>query len=502
MDGAVGAGTLQDFLDSGTQQGASVTSQMPGPQEQSVPEDPRSQWTRSDWGWDDRDWHSWSWSWHARPWGTSWYGEATAGSGRDTTADAREGRQQTSGPASSDAAGTAAVTSTLEEVPSDPWAIAAQNRQSQTQHWDQHDGWRWSNWDTWRNQQWDWRSGSSWNQSDTYTKPDLADPPSWPGWSHRRQWVLAIRRWNKHTDVPLRRRAERVLRGLGWEMQIDFEHLSETILESPEYLDAILQIIDSKAGVREDDEKRKSFKAVMSDNVRKKDETLAQYAVRRQRDFTRAAEFGVQIPPELKASMLREGAALSEQNMQNLTTLVGAAEHDPEVICRALGRMDVRMDRLVGFAEDDHSSFAEFAQEELSESDEEDEEALLAEMDGLNLMEDQIHEVFAVLENRKRTWKENKMFKANLRKNRGSFVKTEVGSTAPKGPSGSHPGGSGHRDRKSKMNREQLKKITRCKRCHKKGHWAEDCTLPPGGAKIQGFVYTGSSGVVSASAFS
>ena len=113
-------------------------------------------------------------------------------------------------------------------------------------------------------------------------KPDLADPPAWPGWSHRRQWVLAIRRWNKHTDVPLRRRAERVLRGLGWEMQVDFEHLPESILESAEYLEEILRIIDNKAGVREDDEKRKSFKAVMSDNYRKKDETLAQFAVRRQ----------------------------------------------------------------------------------------------------------------------------------------------------------------------------------------------------------------------------
>ena len=117
--------------------------------------------------------------------------------------------------------------------------------------------------------------------------------------------------------------------------------------------------------------------------------------------------------------MLKEGAALSEQNLQNLTTLVGSAEHDPDMVCRALGRMDVRTDRLVGFADDGQPSFAEFSQEDFSETEDEDEEALLAEMDGLNLMEDQIHEVFAVLENRKRTWKENKLYKANLRKNRG-----------------------------------------------------------------------------------
>ena len=505
-DGAVGAGTLQDFLDGGGEQlRASDTFSVPGSREQSAPEEPGGQWSRSEWDWSNRGWQSWSWSWYPRPWGTSWYGEASASSERDTTAHAREDHRMSSGPAPSGAAGTTAeVMSTPVESELEFWAAAAQASQDRDWSWHGHDGWRWQSWNDWHGRQWDWRSGSSWNNADPFVKPDLADPPAWPGWSHRRQWVLAIRRWNKHTDVPLRRRAERVLRGLGWEMQVDFEHLPESLLESAEYLEEILRIIDNKAGVREDDEKRKSFKAVMSDNYRKKDETLAQFAVRRQRDFTRAAEFGVHIPPELKASMLKEGAALSEQNLQNLTTLVGSAEHDPDMVCRALGRMDVRTDKLVGFADDGQPSFAEFSQEDFSETEDEDEEALLAEMDGLNLMEDQIHEVFAVLENRKRTWKENKLYKANLRKSRGSFVKTEGGSAAPKAPFSSGSGGAGQKgagrgERRLKMNKEQLKKITRCKRCNKKGHWAEDCHLPPNGPKIQGFVYTGSSGVAASS---
>ena len=86
-------------------------------------------------------------------------------------------------------------------------------------------------------------------------------------------------------------------------------------------------------------------------------------------------------------------------------------------------------------------------------------------------------------------------------------MKTEGGSAAPKAPFSSGSGGAGQKgagrgERRLKMNKEQLKKITRCKRCNKKGHWAEDCHLPPNGPKIQGFVYTGSSGVAASSAAS
>ncbi len=289
-------------------------------------------------------------------------------------------------------------------------------------------------------------------------------------------------------------------------MQSDFEHISEGTLASCEYLEAILKVIDTKAGVREDDEKRRAFKAVMSENVKKKDETLAQYAVRRQREFSRASDFGVNLPAELRAAMLREGALLTEQNMQNLTTLVGGNDYDPEAVCRALGRMDVRADRLIGYVAEENQSYLEMNPDDPSESDEEDEEVILAELDNMSLFEDQVHEVFAVLEARKRTWKENKIYKANLRKDRGSFTKTEAGSTAPRVAHGGPPGMAHRRDKKMKLNRDQLKKVTRCRRCHKKGHWAEDCTMPPpsnpaSGPKMTGFVYSGSSSSGPTSAF-
>lgn len=287
------------------------------------------------------------------------------------------------------------------------------------QPWDDssYSGWRWSWNGPWSWHDGAWRGGGSWHDTPP-PKPDYSDPPGWPGWSHRRQWTVALRRWHKSTDLPMHRRAEKVLRSFGWEMQADFEHISEATLASSDYIEAILKVIDNKAGVREDDEKRRAFKAVMSENNKRKDETLAQYAVRRQREFRKASDFGVSIPAELQASMLREGALLSEQNLQNLTTLVGNSEYDPEAICRALGRMDVRSDRLVGYVTEENETFLELGKSEPSES-EEDEEVILAELDNMSLYEDQVHEVYAVLEARKRTWKENKIYKANLKKDRG-----------------------------------------------------------------------------------
>ena len=54
---------------------------------------------------------------------------------------------------------------------------------------------------------------------------------------------------------------------------------------------------------------------------------------------------------------------------------------------------------------------------------------------------------------------------------------------------------------KPKVSREQLKKISRCHLCGKRGHWAEDCrqqggkpTANEGGNKMSGFCYLGSGG--------
>ena len=294
---------------------------------------------------------------------------------------------------------------------------------------------------------------------------------------------------------------------LGWELAPEFEHLSEQELSNAGYLELILGVLDAKAGVRDDDERRQAFRAVMAENSRRRDESLMQFALRRQRDFQRAAAHNFLLPSELRAAMLREGAGLSEQNLQNLSALLVGKDSDPDAMARALGRLDVRTDRLVGFADDEGSStWLEEHEGEAPDDDEQElsEEEILEELDSLDLSEDQVCEVFAVLGNhggfrRKRSWKENKAFKAEVRKDRGSFVKGD--DAPPKGHSGGtpgfrdhprgqgqHSGGRGGFRGRDRLSREQLKKISKCNACGKKGHWAAECPQKHG---MSGFVYIG-----------
>ena len=91
-------------------------------------------------------------------------------------------------------------------------------------------------------------------------------------------------------------------------MQVDFEHLTEADLLEPTYLESILRVMNLKAGVRDDDKKRQAFKDVIHGAARKKDENLGQFATRRLRDFTKAATYGIVLPPEFRVSLMKEGA--------------------------------------------------------------------------------------------------------------------------------------------------------------------------------------------------
>ncbi|CAE7202644.1 unnamed protein product [Symbiodinium sp. CCMP2456] len=345
-------------------------------------------------------------------------------------------------------------------------------------------------------------------------KGEFSDPPAWPGWQYRRQWVTAVRRWNKASDIPVGRRAERVLRVLGWEMATEFEHLSESQLAAHDYLERIVGVIEMKAGAREDDDRRACFKAVLHDNGRRRDESLGQFANRRLRDFTRASSYGIQLPNEFKAALLREGAGLSEQGLQNLTALTQGQDHDIDKLAHTLARMDVRSDRISGFVQSGErgtesslmaGDFFEDQDDENEPNDEDDgssleDEEVLCELSDMNFTEEQAALVFAIMENRpprpRRTWKENKKFKQDIRKDRRGFVKgdNEVRGAAPR--AASRPTNRGG------ISREQLKKISRCNNCGRRGHWAEDCrqgggnprpTATDGGDKMSGFCYLGGS---------
>ena len=334
-------------------------------------------------------------------------------------------------------------------------------------------------------------------------KGEFSDPPAWPGWQYRRQWVAAVRRWDKVSDIPVGRRAERVLRTLGWEMATEFEHLTEVQLAAPNYLDKIIEVIEMKAGAREDDDRRAAFRAVLHDNGRRKDETMGQYANRRLRDFTRASSFGIQLPSEFRAALLREGAGLNEQGLQNLTALMQGQDHDVDKLAHTLARLDVRHDRISGFSYEGidrgrhHPTAGDFyedvgaGEDDYDESDSPDDMEILEELSDMNFTENRAPR-------HRRTWKENKKFKAELRKDRKGFTKGgtyEGRGDAPRNPS--RPPGGRHG-----ISCEQLKKVSRCNLCGRRGHWAEDCrqgtgqgrpASGDGAAKVSGFCYLGGS---------
>ncbi|CAE7227097.1 GIP, partial [Symbiodinium sp. CCMP2456] len=293
-------------------------------------------------------------------------------------------------------------------------------------------------------------------------------------------------------------------------MQSSFDHLTEVQLSSTTYLDDILSVLELKAGVREDDERRHAFKTIMYDGGRKKDESLGQYAMRRLRDYNQAATHGINIPAEFKASMLREGANISEQTQQNLTTLAAS-----------LARLDVRADRLSGFVYSSQGQDASYLAAEANDAAAEDEddgsdsgeeelenaEQFYAELADLDMDEEQMGWVLATLDGRgfhkRRSWKENKKFKAEARKDRGSFVKGHAAAEAPRGQFGGAPGqkASFFKPRgpakRGRMSVDELKKVTKCRLCHKRGHWSAECPTHRGGtgpenvARVSGFCYLG-----------
>ncbi|CAK9100651.1 unnamed protein product [Durusdinium trenchii] len=224
-----------------------------------------------------------------------------------------------------------------------------------------------------RRRDWQWSHG--WSSNYSGYRGEFSDPPAWPGWGHRRlYWVQSVRRWDKVSDLPVNRRAEKVLRALGWET--DFEHIPESVPSSSVYLDVILE-------------------AALTEQHRRMDESLAQFAVH---DFGHAASFGVQIPDAFKATLMKEGAGLNDQNMQNLATLLQDKEDDPVAVAGALGRLDVRSDRIAAFTETATTAHETYVS--TSEDLAEDEEALDDEE----------------LANELETWKENKEYKATGQK--------------------------------------------------------------------------------------
>ena len=378
----------------------------------------RQQWTEEEW----RQWNQWHWRWSGRnaywSFSTSW------------------GSPETPGGEVPNATSAAAGSDTRDPLwESDPWS--RNNRTEEAL-----------------------KSSDKWWSS---AKGDYADPPAWAGWGHYRLWRRALLRWNANTDVALHRRAEKVLKGLDWELQAMLEHFSETELSSNIYLDLIFSVLDVLAGEREDSEKRRSIRAALYEGCRKSDKSLAQYALRRESQFASAAKF-LPLPDELKAFMLEEQSGLSRQGVQNLRVLT-EGKHEYAKVKKALQVLDTEEEPLFKSGKNNYLTTPDEGEDCGSETEDEymDEEVFVTIMEK-EMDEDEALSFLSQQAPKRRTWSENRQLKAARRKDHRHF---DEKTSQPEKP-------VNHR----RLPISELKKITRCSNCGEKGHWREECDRP------------------------
>lgn len=397
--------------------------------------------------WSEDEWRAWNqWSWGRTGWSHFQWAPASA------AGDLPWGQE--SGQRGADRPGEPSVVSN-DSRGVDPWLSSDPWERGPTTSG------RWNYGDRW------WSSG--WP---TTSKGDFSEPPTWPGMQHYRLWRRAITRWDRNTDVALHRRAEKILKSMDWSLQEKFDHLSEETLSSDKYLGEMLGILDVYAGEREDSDKRRSVRAALYEGARKNEESLAQYACRREAQFQAAAQY-VQLPDELKAYMLEEQANLSRQSAQNLRVLTeGRADY--QRVRKALQVIDVDGESIMrpgktAFYEADasaHSSLLTHA-DDAEESDDSDLSPELCEMiDNQDMDEEQVMSFLTLWESsgKKRSWSENKQLKAARKKDRRHFDDKDGRPERPVS--------------RRRLPVSELKKITRCSNCGLRGHWREDCTRP------------------------
>ncbi|CAK9027595.1 CCHC-type domain-containing protein [Durusdinium trenchii] len=380
--------------------------------------------------WSDAEWAEWNRRWQ---WGTSWQTSWT----QHTSGEKKDSETGVTGVPASAMPSTGVDHSDPWQRPNvDPWS--RRTSMSGAPHESgRHDGW----WGT-----------------QTYHKGDYSDPPSWSGWGYR-LWRRAVIRWNDHTDIAVWRRADRVLRTLEWDLQAKLDHISEATLASPAFLTEILAVLDVLAGEKADSERKRAVRAALFEGSRRADESIAQYALRRESQFEVASRY-ITLPDDVKGILLEEQSGLTKQAMQNLRVLT-KGQHSYSEVKKALHVLDVEEESMikpgkVSYFED----LAEYAETDLEDDD--DEEIFLA-IENEHVAEEEAVALLADLQqDRRRTWKENKLLKAARRKDRRHF---DDKSSRPARPFN-----------RRRMSVEELKKITFCGNCGKKGHWREDCS--------------------------
>ena len=389
----------------------------------------QSEWTEEEWV----EWNSW---WRSRDWDYSSWRNSTGWTwDRNSQVIAEsEGRTQRPG----ETVNTGSDTHARSEAVQEDWWLRERGR------WQEPDKW--------------WSHGSQ--------RGDYSDPPAWGGWGNYRLWKKAMLRWNGNTDVAVWRRAEKLLKLFDWELQSKLDHIPDSDLSGQNYLQRVFEVMDVLAGEKETSERRRCVRAALYEGARRSDESLAQYTLRREAQFSGADKY-LSIPEELKAFMLEEQSGLNKQGIQNLRVLTGGKQGYQEVK-HALKVLDTEEESL--FKASGKSYFLAEQEdkggeaEDSSGSSDDDGQLIFLALEEQQLGEEDASSFLADWPNQRKSWKQNKLLKAARRKDRRHFDDRD-----------SRPARPGN---KRRLSIEELKKVTRCANCQQKGHWKEDCTLP------------------------
>jgi hypothetical protein len=112
-----------------------------------------------------------------------------------------------------------------------------------------------------------------------------------------RPWKNSLARWTAATSFPVDRHADKVLKTLTWELQTEiFDTIANDDLSSSNGVEMIITCLDEKAGVRADDELRRALRGVLYGTERRRDESLTEYVIWRDRQFDLVAAFEVKFP--------------------------------------------------------------------------------------------------------------------------------------------------------------------------------------------------------------
>ena len=273
-----------------------------------------------------------------------------------------------------------------------------------------------------------------------------------------RTYKKKLQIWLRLTQIPREKRALKIVTGLEDEAWDAVEDLDFGSLET-EHGPRVVEVkLDELMGIREENEIMKVIDDFYFADGRRDSEDVKTYLNRMRQALTRLKAHSVEPPAAVAGRILLRHACLADED-ESLVLTAAQQSLEYAAVERAMvsiwgqdGRRPRRRDRVSASAKRGYVAEEDGGDEEEDEGeDEEDADAMAAFEDGSSgtLSEDEAQDIFAA-------WKAARE-RLNKKKQDRKFQ------------------AEGVRRFRGTLSLQELQKRTRCRRCHKKGHWKRDC---------------------------